>query len=227
MSGQDERTISRVRVRDIGSQVKLRSQQRKDQTVHGPSTKLTGSSKITAVGHLETRGPHIEFKISSANWMVKPPKIASTANPHGVPDGSVLDGLVHNCDERDKQADACHRPPMSRQQLPRQTAAGSGAATPGSSGPFPFTHWGLWCLLLGAEPALVHLSSWQSGRFLFGMPARGPSRPLPRLASSWVAAMLFLLRGLSSSVGLPATRLNLVGLRPGQRHLQCARDQSS
>ena len=36
-----------------------------------------------------------------------------------------------------------------------------------------------------------------------------------------------LSRLLSYSVGLPATRSNLVGLKPGQTHLQCARDQSS
>ena len=47
-------------------------------------------------------------------------------------------------DEGDEKADARDRPPVSRQQLPRQSAAGSGATTPGSSGPFPFAHWGLW-----------------------------------------------------------------------------------
>ena len=30
------------------------------------------------------------------------------------------------------------------QQLPRQPAAASGAATPGFLGPLPFAHWGLW-----------------------------------------------------------------------------------
>ena len=30
---------------------------------------------------------------------------------------------------------------------------------------------------------------WQLGRSLFGMPARGPSRPLFRLVGSWVAAL--------------------------------------
>ena len=32
-------------------------------------------------------------------------------------------------------------------------------------------------------------------------------------------------RRAHKTMGLPATRLNLVGLRPGQTHLQCARDQ--
>ena len=41
-------------------------------------------------------------------------------------------------------------PSTTRQQLPRQPAAASGASTPGSSGPFPFTHWGLWV------PSLVY-----------------------------------------------------------------------
>ena len=40
-------------------------------------------------------------------------------------------------DEGDEKADARDRPPVSRQQLPRQPTARSGAATPGSSGPLP------------------------------------------------------------------------------------------
>ena len=43
-----------------------------------------------------------------------------------------------------KRLTHANRRPVSRQQLPRQPAAGSGATTPGSSGPFPFAHWGLW-----------------------------------------------------------------------------------
>ena len=72
--------------------------------------------------------------------MTKPPTAASTANPYREPDGSVLGGLAQECDEGDEQADACDRPPISRQQVPRQPAAANGAATPGSLGPLPFTH---------------------------------------------------------------------------------------
>ena len=36
------------------------------------------------------------------------------------------------------------RPATTRQQLQRQPAAASGAATPGSWGPLPFARWGLW-----------------------------------------------------------------------------------
>ena len=62
------------------------------------------------------------------------------------------------------------------QQLPRQPATARGAATPGFSGPFPSTRWGLWV------PSLVYSDheglrvplgqDWQLGRGLFGMPAR-------------------------------------------------------
>ena len=46
----------------------------------------------------------------------------------------------------------------------------------------------------------------QLGRSLFGMPARGPSRPLH--VWSVLGSPLFFLRLLSSSVGLPATTLS-------------------
>ena len=62
------------------------------------------------------------------------------------------------------------------QQLPRHTAEVSGAATPGSLGPFPFARWGLWVpsLVCNAHAGLrVPLGQdWQLGRSLFGMPAR-------------------------------------------------------
>ena len=75
--------------------------------------------------------------------------------------------------------------PYHASKLPRQPAASSGAATPGSLGPLPFTHWGLWApsLVCNAHAGLrVPLGQdWQLGRSLFGMPARGPSRPLESL----------------------------------------------
>ena len=77
--------------------------------------------------------------------------------PRGVegPGGNVLDGLVQECDEGDEKADACDRPPISYQRLPRQPAATSGAATPGFLGHFPFTHWGFGAPPLGAIPTVV------------------------------------------------------------------------
>ena len=67
------------------------------------------------------------------------------------------------------------------------------ALTPGSLGPFPFTHWGLWVpsLLCTTHTDLkvpLFGDEWQSGSCLFGIPARGPSRPLRRMAGSRVAA---------------------------------------
>ena len=67
-------------------------------------------------------------------------------------------------------------PSTTRQQLPRQTAAASGAATPGSLDPFPFTHRSLWVpspwcnTHAGSRVPLGH--EWQLGRSLFGMPVR-------------------------------------------------------
>ena len=54
-----------------------------------------------------------------------------------------------------------------------------------------FGHWGLWPPPFCAIPTLIreYLFSWQSERSLFGMPAWGPSRPLPRLVGSLVAAL--------------------------------------
>ena len=63
------------------------------------------------------------------------------------------------------------------QQLPRQPAEVSGAATPGFSGPFPSTRWGLWVphsLVYSDHEGLRDPlgQDWQLGRSLFGMPAR-------------------------------------------------------
>ena len=102
----------------------------------------------------------------------------------------------------------CDRPPISYQRsstqetfgmrLPRQPAEATGPATPGSLGPLPF----------GAIPTLVreYLLLWQLGLILFGMPARGPSRPLH--VWSVLGSPPFFHRLLSSSVGLPATTLS-------------------
>ena len=61
---------------------------------------------------------------------------------------------------------------------------------------------------------------WQLGRSLFGMPAWGPSRPLSRLAGSWVAAPLFaevtlFQRGTASDNTFEWTiQLNNAGVHP-------------
>ena len=101
-------------------------------------------------------------------------------------------GLVQECDEGHEQADACDRPPISRKQLPRHAAEASGAATPGSLGPLPFAHFGLWPPPFCAVPTLVreYLFAWQLGRSLFGMPARVRVVPFLRLDGSGVAALL-------------------------------------
>ena len=61
----------------------------------------------------------------------------------------------------------------TRLRLPRQPAAANGTTTPGFSGPFPSQ-----CVDAAHADTRVPFCSWQLGSFLFGMPARGPSRPL-------------------------------------------------
>ena len=138
-----------------------------------PTTTLTGSSKITAVGHLETRWATHSSRSHLPTGCSNCQGLHRLGNPHRVPDGIVLDRLVQECDERDEQADASDRPPVSRQQLPQQPAAASGAATLGSLGPFPFTHWGLW------GPSL--LCSTHAG-------SRVPHCEAVRSRSLWVAS---------------------------------------
>ena len=57
-----------------------------------------------------------------------------------------------------------------------------------TNGPKGVTHWVFGDPLLSAIPTLVREylfgHEWQSGRSLFGMPARGPSRPLHRLVGT-------------------------------------------
>ena len=75
------------------------------------------------------------------------------------------------------------------QQLPRQPAEASGAATPGFLGALPFVR-----RVFGADSFLLHRCHphcfesssflWQLGRFLFGLPAR-----LRHLVGFWVAAL--------------------------------------
>ena len=71
--------------------------------------------------------------------------------------------------------------------------------------------------VFGSPPlgAITHAGSrvplgqdWQLGRSLFGMPARGPSRPLPTFGQ-FLGRPPFFQRLPSSSVGLPATTLSI------------------
>ena len=50
------------------------------------------------------------------------------------------------------------------------------------------------------RPRLLGDLQWQLGRSLFGMPARGPSRPLFRMVGSWVAALQLTNGGVVDAV---------------------------
>ena len=80
-------------------------------------------------------------------------------------DRVALDGL--------EKADVCDSPNVTYLRLPRQPASANGATTPGFSGPFSSQ-----CVDAAHADTRVPFCSWQLGSFLFGMPARGPSRPL-------------------------------------------------
>ena len=54
--------------------------------------------------------------------------------------------------------------------------------------PLPTVLWGPWCST-PAGSIVPFGRKWQLGLCLFGLPARGPSRPLLRLVGSWVAAV--------------------------------------
>ena len=71
------------------------------------------------------------------------------------------------------EGDVCDCRDVSCLRLPRQPATANDATTLGFSGPFPSE-----CVVAAHADSSVPFCFWQLGSFLFGMPARGPSRPL-------------------------------------------------
>ena len=107
-----------------------------------------------------------EFKISSARWMVKPPRVASTRQPGTEYLMEVSStGLSRSATKETNRPTHATVHPLSYQQLPRQPAAASGAATPG---PPPFRTMGS-LGLLPFDPRWYESTSFRGSQVAFSL----------------------------------------------------------